>query len=92
MISEPEVRLIRREEDDDFMIVASDGMWDMVTNDMAGRVAHQCLREPYTDEWPPSTKPRPSRCTSAASLLARLALARKTVDNIAVVVVDLKSG
>lgn len=89
VISEPDVTFTRRSEEDDFVIVASDGMWDVIPTEMAGRVASQCLKEP------PSRLPDhdvPCRSTAAAALLTRLALARSSIDNISVIVVDLKGG
>ncbi|KAH6804439.1 hypothetical protein C2S51_032686 [Perilla frutescens var. frutescens] len=82
VISEPEVSFTRREEDDEFVIISSDGMWDVISSEMAGRVAGNCLREQENQGFS-------SRSSSAASLLTRLALARGTVDNISVIVVDL---
>lgn len=105
VISEPEVTFTRRDPEDEFLILASDGMWDVMPTDMAGRVARECLKEPWatvagggsqdlinftqTENEGPDTV-FPSRSASAASLLTRLALARKSGDNISVVVVDLK--
>lgn len=89
VISEPDVTFTRRDEEDEFVIVASDGMWDVIPTDMAGRVVGQCLREPA------SLLPEPNvscQSASAAALLTRLALARCSIDNISVVVVDLKGG
>ncbi|KAK6158484.1 hypothetical protein DH2020_005798 [Rehmannia glutinosa] len=49
VISEPEVTFTRRDEEDEFMILGSDGLWDVVPIDMAGRVVRQCLKEPPRD-------------------------------------------
>ncbi|KAM1070011.1 hypothetical protein ACFX13_001911 [Malus domestica] len=42
---EPRISLIKREGDqDEFLILANDGLWDVVPDDMACRVACMCLR------------------------------------------------
>ncbi|KAL3523855.1 hypothetical protein ACH5RR_016689 [Cinchona calisaya] len=100
VISEPEVTIMERTADDDCLILASDGLWDVVSNDTACGVARMCLR---------SLKPRsPARshrndvsvssagessdeaCSDASILLTKLALARHSTDNVSVVVVDLR--
>ncbi|KAL0324116.1 UNVERIFIED_CONTAM: putative protein phosphatase 2C 75 [Sesamum calycinum] len=106
VISEPEVTFTRRDQEDEFLILATDGLWDVMSTEMACRVTHQCLKEPRATaapggseglSYPPSSENAlesemsfPSRSASAAALLTRLALARNSTDNICVVVVDLK--
>ncbi|KAH9622625.1 hypothetical protein KSS87_019256 [Heliosperma pusillum] len=41
---EPEVTITDRTADDDCLILASDGLWDVVSNDTACGVARMCLR------------------------------------------------
>lgn len=42
---EPHISIIKREGDqDEFLILANDGLWDVVPDDMACRVACTCLR------------------------------------------------
>ena len=64
---------------DEFLIVASDGLWDAVPSRDAVRVARAALRK---GKGP----------AGAASALVDAALARRTADNVAVVVVDLVGG
>lgn len=111
VISQPEITFTRREPEDECLIIASDGMWDVLSNELACEVARECLREGSTssasDLDPGSTStggtggpPRmeeeragalyPSRSALAAALLTRLALGRKSSDNVSVIVVDLK--
>ncbi|PIM97807.1 Serine/threonine protein phosphatase [Handroanthus impetiginosus] len=45
VISEPEVTFTRRDIGDEFLVIASDGLWDMMTNEMICRVTGECLRE-----------------------------------------------
>lgn len=101
VISEPEVTFTRRHKEDEFLILASDGMWDVIPTTMAGRVVHGCLKEivPRGNSKQVLNSAEPenhgssrfrSRSESAAVLLSHLALARGCSDNISVVVVDLK--
>ncbi|XP_062231569.1 probable protein phosphatase 2C 49 [Phragmites australis] len=114
--SEPEVTVTERTDDDECLILASDGLWDVVTNEMACEVVRACFRS----NGPPSSGARPNgvlpspaagrgggaavvikgvdkadsdrACSDAALLLAKLALARRSSDNVSVVVVDLRLG
>ncbi|KAL6619119.1 hypothetical protein ACP70R_034258 [Stipagrostis hirtigluma subsp. patula] len=119
---EPEVTVTERTDDDECLILASDGLWDVVTNEMACEVVRACFRS----NGPPSPLgARPNgvlapaagaaasgregdgaaaavkgvdkaesdrACSDAALLLAKLALARRSSDNVSVVVVDLRRG
>ncbi|KAJ8642951.1 hypothetical protein MRB53_004699 [Persea americana] len=106
VISDPEVNMTERSPEDECLILASDGLWDVLSNDMACDVARQCLNE---GSQPSSTatvvvdvgeeeatdkemQASQLRCSTAAALLTRLALGRKSSDNISVIVIDLKRG
>ncbi|KAJ1263211.1 hypothetical protein BS78_09G166400 [Paspalum vaginatum] len=109
--AEPEVTVTERSDEDECLILASDGLWDVVSNETACEVVRACFRS----NGPPS--PRGARpngvlppggagaaaavkgvdkaesdraCSDAALLLAKLALARRSTDNVSVVVVDLR--
>nr|CAB3478826.1 unnamed protein product [Digitaria exilis] len=112
--SEPEVTVTERTDDDECLILASDGLWDVVTNEMACDVVRACFRS----NGPPGPAARTNgvapadadaedgsavvkgvskadsdkACSDAAMLLAKLALARRSADNVSVVVVDLRRG
>uniref|UniRef100_A0A5B7BFL9 PPM-type phosphatase domain-containing protein n=1 Tax=Davidia involucrata TaxID=16924 RepID=A0A5B7BFL9_DAVIN len=100
VISEPEVTITDRTAEDECLILASDGLWDVVSNDTACSVARMCLRA----QRPPSPPQSPGSeagqatagessdkgCSDASILLTKLALARHSTDNVSVVVVDLK--
>ena len=62
---------------DEFVVVASDGLWDVVPSSDAVRVARAALRSGVG-------------AAGAAQALAEAAVKRRTLDNVAVVVVDLK--
>ncbi|CAL9113535.1 unnamed protein product [Musa textilis] len=86
--SEPEVTVTERSEEDECLILGSDGLWDVVTNDMACHVARMCLRASAPARVPGER--RDGACSDAATLLTKLALARGSADNVSVVVVDLR--
>ncbi|XP_016458890.1 protein phosphatase 2C 37 [Nicotiana tabacum] len=98
--SEPEVTITERTVDDECLILASDGLWDVVSNETACGVARMCLRSgrPQSPPGSPANDVTPTvsgdnsdqACTDASILLTRLALARHSSDNVSVVVVDLK--
>ncbi|KAE8704691.1 putative protein phosphatase 2C 75 [Hibiscus syriacus] len=94
--SEPEITVTKREPEDECLILASDGLWDVLSRDMACEVAHECLKEGSNGVLNSTQKDEgaeplyPSRSVFAATLLTRLALGRNSSDNISVIVVDLK--
>lgn len=107
VISEPEVCIVERTAEDECLILASDGLWDVLPNDLACDVARRCLEEadPVRRTEHPSSgaggsspgvqgeqHASDSQCSVAALLLARLALGRKSADNISVIVIDLRRG
>ncbi|KAI3731278.1 hypothetical protein L1987_62466 [Smallanthus sonchifolius] len=86
--SEPEISITKREAVDEFLILGSDGLWDVLSSELACNIVHECLQ---------SVEPRiegasgdPSKSELAASLLVRLALGRRSTDNISVIVIDLR--
>ncbi|KAK6137282.1 hypothetical protein DH2020_028974 [Rehmannia glutinosa] len=80
--SEPEVTVVRRSESDDFLIIATDGLFDVVSNEIACEVVSKCLigrcRRPGSDK---------TGASEAAAVLAELAVAKGSRDNISVIVV-----
>jgi protein phosphatase 2C len=45
VISDPEVQVVERNDgEDEFLILASDGLWDVVSNEVACNVVRACLR------------------------------------------------
>ncbi|KAM0843266.1 hypothetical protein ACQ4PT_057820 [Festuca glaucescens] len=75
----PEVTVTDRADGDECLILASDGLWDVVSNQTACEVARACLRR-GRERW----------CAEAAAMLTKLALTKSSTDNISVVVVDLR--
>ncbi|WOL02123.1 putative protein phosphatase 2C 8 [Canna indica] len=85
--SEPEFTMIKRTQEDEFLILASDGLWDVISSDMACRVISRCLEGQVSENVPSVVANSAAR--DAASLLARLAICRGSFDNVTVVVVVL---
>ncbi|RZC75959.1 hypothetical protein C5167_000066 [Papaver somniferum] len=101
--SEPEITVTDRTEEDEFMILASDGLWDVVSNDTACDIVRMCLLNGSGRVVLPQSSSagvmknvfgggsNPDKaCSDAAMLLTKLALARRSADNVSVVVVDLR--
>ncbi|XP_022746340.1 protein phosphatase 2C 37-like [Durio zibethinus] len=103
VIPEPEVTITDRKGGDECLILASDGLWDVVTNDTACGVARMCLRAQRPPSPPGSlgsdaavkggaAESSDKACLDASILLTKLALARHSTDNVSVVVVGLKKN
>ena len=90
VIPDPEVTVTDRTEDDECLILASDGLWDVVTNETACGVARMCLKGADVAEGGGDSDAAHNACSDAALLLTKLALARQSSDNVSVVVVDLR--
>ncbi|KAL6979139.1 protein-serine,threonine phosphatase [Sarracenia purpurea var. burkii] len=96
---EPEVTVTDRTAEDDCLILASDGLWDVVSNATACGVARMCLKgkSPAVEAESSSNSCAAAggeivdkACSEASMLLTKLALARHSTDNISVVVIDLR--
>lgn len=90
VIPEPEVTVTDRTAEDECLILASDGLWDVVSNQTACGVARMCLQARRSATGAAEGESSDRACSDAAMLLTRLALARRTSDNVSVVVVDLR--
>ncbi|KAI3891337.1 hypothetical protein MKX03_031433 [Papaver bracteatum] len=94
VISVPDVTITSRTESDEFVILASDGLWDVMSNDMACNIARKCLggkiAKKFASSPPSSSSDHTSNASLAAAILAELAMAKGSKDNISVVVVELK--
>lgn len=103
VIPEPEVTVTDRTAEDECLILASDGLWDVVSNETACGVARMCLQslKPLSPPQSPGSEVNlaavagessDKACSDASILLTKLALARHSTDNVSVVVVDLRRG
>lgn len=89
VISEPETKVYARTEADEFVVVASDGLWDVVSNKYVCEVVRGCLHGKMRRKL--KEEPIISYATEAAALLAELAMARGSKDNISVIVIPLNT-
>ena len=86
--AEPEVTVTERTHKDEFIILASDGLWDVMTNEEACKVARNCLCGHAAAKYPDTV--HGSSGSDAAAMLVEFAMSRGSTDNISVVVVELK--
>ncbi|XP_062232192.1 protein phosphatase 2C 51-like [Phragmites australis] len=86
--AEPEVTVMDRTDQDEFLILASDGLWDVVSNEVACKIVRNCLNGRAASMFPESVAGRTA--ADAAALLMELAMSRGSMDNISVVVVELR--
>eukprot|EP00262_Sarcandra_glabra_P000657 TRINITY_DN1079_c0_g2_i1.p1 TRINITY_DN1079_c0_g2~~TRINITY_DN1079_c0_g2_i1.p1 ORF type:complete len:552 (-),score=102.26 TRINITY_DN1079_c0_g2_i1:568-2223(-) len=95
IIPEPEVMFVPRMKEDECLVVASDGLWDVMTNEEVCEAARRRILI-----WHKKNGITPSiergegidpAAQAAAEYLSKLALQRGSKDNITVIVVDLKA-
>lgn len=76
-----------RTDDDECLILASDGLWDVMTTEEVGEVARRLLRRRRRSMMAEEVTP----AQAVADNLTEIAICRNSSDNISIVVVDLKS-
>ena len=82
--AEPEVTVTERTHKDEFIILASDGLWDVMTNEEACKVARNCLCGHAAAKYPDTVH------GSSGSDAGGVRMLRGSTDDISVVVVELK--
>jgi protein phosphatase 2C len=90
----PEIKFMTRAEEDECLILASDGLWDVMTNDEVGEVARHLLRRRRRLMMSSSSSSSDDQISPAqfvADSLTEIACGRNSSDNISIIVVDLKS-
>eukprot|EP00803_Ostreobium_quekettii_P004875 evm.model.scf_1630.5 EVM.evm.TU.scf_1630.5 scf_1630:14575-16489(-) len=85
VVAEPEVTIIDRCQEDEFLVLGSDGLWDALSDREVCDLARRCFHRAKERGAAPETAAR-----VAASVLMRAALDRGSNDNITVTVVDLR--
>ena len=88
IIPVPEVTFTARTDEDECLILASDGLWDVMTNEEVGEVARSILRRRRRSL---SSTEEISPTQVVADSLTEIAIGRNSKDNISIIVVDLKS-
>ncbi|KAI4335261.1 hypothetical protein L6164_013925 [Bauhinia variegata] len=97
VIPDPEVKFIRREKNDECLILASDGLWDVMTNEEACEIARKRIllwHKKYGNDVNVAARKHDGvdpAAQSAAEYLSSFALQRGSKDNISVIVIDLKA-
>jgi len=76
-----------RTDEDECLILASDGLWDVMSNDEVGEVARRLLRRRRRSMEGSDISP----AQVVTDALTQLAIGRNSSDNISIIVVDLKS-
>ncbi|MBA0750213.1 hypothetical protein Gogos_001633 [Gossypium gossypioides] len=87
VICKPEVTVREVTNGDEFLILASDGLWDVVSNEVACRVVRRCLNGQIRSKT--AVVLNRNRASEAAAVLVELAMSRGSKDNISVIVVEL---
>ncbi|KAJ8535837.1 hypothetical protein K7X08_034238 [Anisodus acutangulus] len=95
IIPEPEVMFVPRAREDECLVLASDGLWDVMSNEEVCEVARRRILLWHKKN---GTNPLPERgqgvdpaAQAAAEYLSSMALQKGSKDNISVIVVDLKA-
>lgn len=101
IIPEPEVTFIARAKEDECIVLASDGLWDVMSNEEACDLARRRILMWHKKNAATSLNPEPSdrepgsttdpAAQAAAEYLSNRALQKGSRDNITVIVVDLKA-
>ncbi len=76
--------ILSRSTEDELLLLASDGLWDVLSNQEAASLAQRCLRRAQQ-----RGASRQTAARVAASVLTRAAIDQGSSDNITVVVIDL---
>ncbi|XP_037424946.1 probable protein phosphatase 2C 37 [Triticum dicoccoides] len=90
MTCEPDITITARSDDDDCLILASNGLWDVISNQKACNIAKKCLQDKSKGANAPVGKEEEVQCVCAAIRLTNLAINEHSLDDISVVVLDLK--
>ncbi|XP_057771227.1 protein phosphatase 2C 16-like [Salvia miltiorrhiza] len=95
IIPEPEVMFVPRAREDECLVLASDGLWDVMTNEEVCDLARKRILIWHKKN---GTNPTVDRgqgvdpaAQAAAEYLSNVALHRGSKDNISIIVVDLKA-
>ena len=83
--AEPDTRKIEITSDCEFLILASDGLWDKVSNQEAVDIAR-----PFCVKKQPNLTPLGGSPIAACKKLVKLAVTRNSQDDISVMIVQLR--
>ncbi|XP_073143218.1 protein phosphatase 2C 50-like [Henckelia pumila] len=95
IIPNPEVMFVPRAREDDCLILASDGLWDVMTNEEACEIARKNILTWHKNNGATLPTERGEgidpAAQAAAEYLSKRALQKGSKDNITVVVIDMKA-
>ncbi|KAK6944790.1 PPM-type phosphatase-like domain [Dillenia turbinata] len=95
VVPDPEVMVIPRAKEDECLILASDGLWDVMTNQEACDMARRRILLWHKKNGTPPCAERSGgfdpAAQDAADYLSKLALQKGSRDNVTVIVADLKA-
>ncbi|URE40979.1 phosphatase 2C [Musa troglodytarum] len=96
IIPEPEVTIVPRAREDECLILASDGLWDVMSNEEVCDVARRRILLWHKKNGPVSAATQRGEgndpaAQAAAECLSRLAVQKGSKDNITIIVVNLLS-
>ncbi|CAA2963479.1 probable phosphatase 2C 50 isoform X1 [Olea europaea subsp. europaea] len=95
VIADPETMFVPRAKEDDCLVLATDGLWDVLSDEEACDLARRRILLWHKKNGPILSKERGEEvdpaAQDAAEYLSKLAFQRGSKDNISVVVVDLKA-
>ncbi|KAK4391829.1 protein phosphatase 2C 7 [Sesamum angolense] len=95
VVADPEIMFVPRTKEDECLILASDGLWDVMTNEEACDLARRRILLWHKKNGATLSKERGTdidlAAQDAADYLSQLAFQRGSRDNISVIVVDLKA-
>ncbi|KAJ6812845.1 putative protein phosphatase 2C 53 [Iris pallida] len=96
IIPDPEVMIVPRTKEDECLILASDGLWDVMSNEEACDAARRRILLWHKKNGALSTSSSKGEesdpaAQAAADYLSKLAIQKGSKDNISVIVVDLKA-
>lgn len=86
VIAQPDVTILHRHPTDEFLICATDGLWDVITDEEACEMTRKCLARAEAK----GARKLSSRV--AANVLLKAAIDKGSTDNITIAVVDLRTG
>ncbi|CAM8990082.1 unnamed protein product [Rhodiola kirilowii] len=95
IIPKPEIMFIPRAREDECLILASDGLWDVMSNEEACEIARKRIllwhKKNGSNPIGERGKGVDAAAQAAAEYLSMLAIQKGSKDNISVIVVDLKA-
>ena len=95
VIPDPEVMFVPRSKEDECLVLASDGLWDVMTNEEVCDIARKRIlvwHKKHGNTLPAERNDGVDPAAQAAAeYLSRLALQKGSKDNITVIVIDLKA-